>query len=266
MALANALAILLYLSCSVILIRIFVQRDVASKIPLPVGLLTLLALIFHAGDIFFTMRNVGGWDLGLFSSLSIASWLMALIAFLIGIKSSKAHPGIIIYPLVMISLVLKSNLPSIQTATLIEPALEWHILLSLAAYSLFTLAAIQSIILSIQEQQLRHHHSGGILRKLPPVQTMEHSLFQLITVGFILLTIGFITGIIFVEDLFAQHLIHKTVLSITAWIVFATLLWGRWKYGWRGNTAVKWTIVGFIFLVLAYFGSKLVLEFIIKPV
>jgi ABC-type uncharacterized transport system permease subunit len=101
------------------------------------------------------------------------------------------------------------------------------------------------------------------MRKLPPVQTMEHNLFQLITVGFILLTIGFITGIIFIEDLFAQHLVHKTVLSITAWIVFATLLWGRWKYGWRGNTAVKWTITGSIFLVLAYLGSKLVLEFIL---
>ncbi len=264
MALANALAILLYLSCSVILIRRFVQRDSTENNTIfPVSLLVILALIFHATDIFFTMKNAGGWDLGLFSSLSIASWLMAFIALILGAKSPRAHPGIVIYPLVMISLVLKSNLPSTQTTTLIEPALEWHILLSLAAYSMFALAALQAIILSIQERQLRQHHINGIMRKLPPLQTMEQSLFQLITAGFILLTIGFITGIIFIDDLFAQHLVHKTVLSIISWIVFATLLWGRWKYGWRGNTAVKWTLVGFILLVLAYFGSKLVLEFIL---
>ena len=264
MALANALAILLYLSCSVILIRRFVQRDSTdSNTIFPVNLLVILALIFHATDIFFTMKNAGGWDLGLFSSLSIASWLMAFIALVLGAKSPRAHPGIVIYPLVLISLVLKSNLPSTQTTTLIEPALEWHILLSLAAYSMFALAAIQAIILSIQEHQLRQHHINENMRKLPPLQTMEQSLFQLITAGFILLTIGFITGVIFIDDLFAQHLVHKTILSIISWIVFATLLWGRWKYGWRGNTAVKWTLVGFILLVLAYFGSKLVLEFIL---
>lgn len=264
MALANALAILLYLSCSVILIRRFVQRDsTESKTIFPVSLLILLALVFHAADIFFTMKHAGGWDLGLFSSLSIATWLMAFIASLIGEKSPRAHPGIVIYPLVMISLVLKSNLPSTQATTIIEPALEWHILLSLAAYSLFALAALQAVILSIQERQLRQHHINGFMRKLPPLQTMEQSLFQLITAGFILLTIGFVTGVIFINNLFAQHLVHKTVLSIISWIVFATLLWGRWKYGWRGNTAVKWTLIGFILLVLAYFGSKLVLEFIL---
>ena len=264
MALANALAILLYLSCSVILIRYFVQRDRAEIDTIfPVSLLVLLALVFHAADIFFTMKNAGGWDLGLFSSLSIASWLMAFVTLIIGAKSPRAHPGIVIFPLVMISLVLKSNLPSTQTTTLIEPALEWHILLSLAAYSLFALAAFQAIILSIQERQLRQHHVNGIVRKLPPLQTMEQSLFQLIGAGFILLTIGLITGVIFIDNLFAQHLVHKTILSIISWIIFATLLWGRWKYGWRGNTAVKWTLVGFTLLVLAYFGSKLVLEFIL---
>lgn len=265
MALANALAILLYLSCSVILIRSFVQRDQTEINTLfPINLLTLLALIFHASDIFFTMKNAEGWDLGLFSTLSIVAWLMALIALLTGLKESRAHLGIVIYPAVMIGLALKTSLPSTQTITLSDPALEWHVLLSLAAYSLFALAALQAIILAIQERQLRQHHINAIIGKLPPLQTMEHGLFQLINAGFILLTIGLITGAIFIEDLFIQHLLHKTVLSLIAWIVFAILLWGRWKYGWRGNTAVKWTLSGFSFLVLAYFGSKLVLEFILN--
>ncbi|MDF1587791.1 MAG: cytochrome c biogenesis protein CcsA [Gammaproteobacteria bacterium] len=266
MALANALAILLYLSCSVILIRLFLQKSQAV-IPhlLSAEILGLLALIFHASDIFFTMKQLGGWDLGLFTTLTIASWLMAFLAFLFGLRTSSAHPGIVIYPLTIITLVLKESLPSEHATALTDPALEWHILLSLAAYSLFTLAALQALVLSFQERQLRQHHVNVFFRRLPPLQTMEKGLFQLLVSGFILLSIGLITGAIFIEDLFAQHLVHKTVLSLVAWCVFATLLWGRKQHGWRGTTAVKWTLTGFAFLVMAYLGTKLVLEFILVP-
>ena len=264
MAIANSLAFLLYLCCSVILIRDFVQRDQRHPITLPVGIMTILALTFHGADIFFTMRIAGGWDLGLFTTLEVAAWLMAFIAFLAGAKIPQAHPGMIIYPLVALSLILKTTLPAEQTTNLPNPALEWHILLSLAAYSLFTLAAVQAIVLAIQEQQLRQRHLAGLMRKLPPLQTMETALFQLIGGGFILLTIGLLTGVLFIEDIFAQHLVHKTALSIVAWCVFATLLWGRWQYGWRAKTAIKWTLIGFSFLVLAYLGSKLVLEFLLS--
>src|SRR5690606_34400450 len=115
------------------------------------------------------------------------------------------------------------------------------------------------IILAIQEKQLRHKNAGGLLRKLPPLQTMEKALFQLLNAGFILLTLGLITGFVFVDDFIDQHVAHKTVLSIIAWLVFAGLLWGRMQYGWRSQTAVKWTLSGFGFLLLAYVGSKLVL-------
>jgi len=263
MALANSLAFLLYLCCSAALIRNFVQRDQQSFVLFPVSILTIVALIAHGADITFTMKNAGGWDLSLFATLTVATWLMAFIAFILGSKWPKAHPGMIIYPLVALSLVLKTSLPNEQGTVLSNPALEWHILLSLAAYSLFTLAALQAIVLAIQEQQLRQRHVAGIMRKLPPLQSMEQSLFKLIVTGFIFLTIGLFTGFLFLEDIFAQHLVHKTVLSIIAWCVFATLLWGRRQYGWRGKTAIKWTLFGFSFLVLAFFGSKLVLEFFI---
>jgi len=190
--------------------------------------------------------------------------LMALIALLIGMRLPNAHPGIIVYPLVAMSLMLKVELPSPEPPSLAEPALEWHVLLSLAAYSFFMLAAIQAIILAIQEKQLHQRHINGLLRKLPPLQTMERALFQLLTSGFILLTLGLITGLMFVDDLFAQHLVHKTVLSIIAWCVFASLLWGRVRYGWRGQTAVKWTLAGSVFLLLAYMGSKFVLEYLMS--
>lgn len=263
MALANSLAFLLYLCCSVVLIRDFVQRDQQRSILFPVSILTIVALVAHGADIFFTMKSAGGWDLRLFATLEVATWLMALIAFILGSKLPKAHPGMIIYPVVALSLILKTSLPSEQGSTLANPALEWHILLSLAAYSLFTLAALQAIVLAVQDKQLRQRHLAGLIRKLPPLQSMELGLFQLITAGFIFLTIGLFTGLLFIEDIFAQHLIHKTVLSLIAWCVFATLLWGRKQHGWRGKTATKWTLIGFSFLALAYFGSKFVLEFFI---
>tara|TARA_R110001583_G_scaffold173287_1_gene327270 strand:- start:119503 stop:120297 length:795 start_codon:yes stop_codon:yes gene_type:complete len=261
MAIANSLAFLLYLSCSVILIRNFVQRNQQSVITFPIGIMTVLALIFHGADIFLTMED--GWDLSLFSTLAVATWLMAFIALILGSKQKYAHPGIVIYPVVALSLILKTSVPSEPTTILTNPALEWHILLSLAAYSLFTLAALQAIILAIQEQQLRQRHLVGLMRKLPPLQSMETTLFQLISAGFILLTLGLTAGLFFIQDIFAQHLIHKTVLSLIAWCVFAMLLQGRLRYGWRGKTAIKWTLIGFIFLVFAYFGSKFVLEFLI---
>ncbi|MBD3634867.1 MAG: cytochrome c biogenesis protein CcsA [Methylophaga sp.] len=265
MAIANALAFLLYLSSSAILIQRFVQKSQSAVKPgIPVGILIIMALLFHAADIFFTMRAAGGWDLGLFSTFSVATWLMALIALIVGSRMPESHPGIVVYPLVALSLMLRVELPSPEPPSLSDPALEWHVLLSLAAYSLFMLAAIQAVVLAVQEKQLRRHHVAGIIRKLPPLQTMEKGLFQLIITGFALLTIGLITGFMFVDDLLAQHLVHKTVLSVIAWCVFAALLWGRLRHGWRGKTAVKWTLSGFGFLLLAYMGSKFVLEYLVN--
>jgi ABC-type uncharacterized transport system permease subunit len=92
---------------------------------------------------------------------------------------------------------------------------------------------------------------------------MESLLFQMLATGIVFLTLSLTSGFIFIENLFAQHLVHKTVLSILAWIIFTGLLIGRSRYGWRGQTAIQWTLIGFILLLLAYFGSKLVLELIL---
>ena len=95
---------------------------------------------------------------------------------------------------------------------------------------------------------------------------MENLLFQMIQVGFVLLTLALLSGFIFLDNIFAQHLVHKTVLSMIAWLLFAILLWGRWHFGWRGKKAIHFTLGGFIFLMLSYFGSKIVLEIILHKV
>jgi len=143
------------------------------------------------------------------------------------------------------------------------PGLIFHVVTSIVAYSILGLAAIQAVVLSIQNSFLHKHQPGGLIRMMPPLRTMEALLFDAIIIGFICLSVSLITGIIFLENMFAQHLAHKTVLSIIAWLVFAILLTGRWLVGWRGRTAIRWTLGGFISLMLAYFGSKFVLELIL---
>jgi ABC-type uncharacterized transport system permease subunit len=138
-----------------------------------------------------------------------------------------------------------------------------HILTSIIAFSLLNIAALQAILLAIQDQQLKSHPPKRFIQSLPPLQTMETLLFQMLGVGVFFLSISLISGFMFVENLFAQHLVHKTVLSILAWIIFSSLLLGRTRYGWRGQLAIQWTLIGFVSLLLAYFGSKLVLELIL---
>ncbi len=135
-----------------------------------------------------------------------------------------------------------------------------HITLAALAAGWLSIAAITVLLLSWQDTRLRTRTPMGVLGLLPPVETLEITLFRALTGGFIVLTFVLLTGLFFVTDVLAQHLIHKMVLAIVAWLVFATLLWGRYRYGWRGRKARQFTTVGFVILALAYFGSKFVLE------
>jgi len=141
--------------------------------------------------------------------------------------------------------------------------LKLHVLLSMLAYSLLTLASVQALLLAVQDHYLRKRRPGGFIRALPPLMTMEALLFEMIGIGFVLLTLALLSGFAFLENMFAQHLVHKTVLSVVAWMVFGGLLLGRRVWGWRGRKAIVWTLSGFAILILAYFGSKLVLELVL---
>jgi hypothetical protein len=175
------------------------------------------------------------------------------------------EPGDLLLPLAALTLFLEARYPSVgfmrQTAGW---DIKIHVLLSMLAYSLLTLASVQAILLAVQDHHLRIRQPGGFVRGLPPLQTMESLLFEMIGAGFVLLTLALASGFAFLEDMFAQHLVHKTVLSTLGWLVFGGLLVGRLRYGWRGRTAIIWTLSGFVILILAYFGSKAVLELILQ--
>lgn len=135
-----------------------------------------------------------------------------------------------------------------------------HLVSSVLAFGLLSIAGVYALFVFIVDHFLRRHHLSPLVRSLPPLEVLEDLLFKQIAAGFTLLTVSLGSGMMFISDIFAQHLVHKTILSIVAWLVFGVLLWGRWRYGWRGSLAVRLTLAGVVLLLLSYFGSKLVLE------
>ena len=168
------------------------------------------------------------------------------------------------FPLSALSVLVSTYAPDTDIANgNSDGGILLHIGSSILAYAVLTLAAAQAALVALQDHQLRHRHTRGIIQVLPPLQLMETMLFELLWVGVILLSISIGTGILFLDDIFAQHLVHKTTLSIIAWILFSILLWGHYQLGWRSQTAVRLTLAGFALLMLGFFGSKLVLELIL---
>jgi ABC-type uncharacterized transport system permease subunit len=157
-----------------------------------------------------------------------------------------------------------------------------HVVLAMLAYSLSTIAILHALLMALVERRLHQstkpRGTGGAflgdggtmlrgpLASLPPLLTLERLLFRLIGAAFALLTLTLATGILFSESLFGRPLRfdHKTVFSVVSWLTFAALLVGRHFYGWRGRTALRWTLAGFVFLLLAYVGSRFVLEVILQ--
>ena len=262
----GTLAIILYLITSAALtLRLTKGKDAVSLSRGTVLSLGLAAVALHAATLYPDIITASGLNLGFFNAASLIALLSVLLLLLASFKQPMENLGIPVLPIaaatVGLAILFRGEAHSISSGSW---KLDMHILFSVLAYSVLALAAVQAALLAIQETHLRNRRPGGFIRALPPMQVMEQLLFQMIGSGFALLSAALLTGIFFLEDIFAQHLVHKTILSIIAWLVFGILLWGRWRHGWRGRTAIRWSLTGFIVLLLAYFGSKFVLELVLQ--
>jgi len=255
------LTICAYLGASVYLIKGFCRQQSQYK----AIYLAWLAVIMHFSYIGLFFLQINHFNFSLFNTASLISALVAFLLLLANLSKPVEKLGVIVFPFATIIFTLDIIYSDKYQ---ILPHHTWqmniHIFSSIIAFSLLSIAALQALFLALQEKQLRCHPPKKFILNLPALQTMESLLFQMITVGLLFLSVSLVTGILFIDDLFAQHLVHKTILSIVAWLIFSALLMGRKLYGWRGQTAVKLTLAGFILLLLAYFGSKLVLEIILK--
>ena len=220
------------------------------------------AIALHALDHALAWRAPGGADLHFFAALSLVGLGMAVLTALYGATGRMAALGVVVFPLAAASL-LGYVLHGTEASAPLDWRLQLHAWLALLAYAALAVAALLALMLWAQERALRRREFHGWLRALPPLVELETLLFRTVAVGFVLLTATLLTGVLFVQDLLAQQLVHKTVLSVLSWLIFGGLLLGRWRRGWRGTTAVRWTLVAMALLVLSYFGSKFVLELVL---
>ncbi len=223
-----------------------------------------LAVLLHGAAHLLAWRAGGGADLHLFAALSLVGLGMAVLTAVVGATGRMAALGVLVFPLAALMLLVYQLYGHVQHREPLDWRLQLHAWMALLAYATLAVAALFALMLWLQERALRRREFHGWLRALPPLVELESLLFRTIAVGFALLTATLLTGVLFVENLLAQHLVHKTVLSVLSWLAFGGLLLGRWRYGWRGVTAVRWTLAAMALLVLAFFGTKFVLEVLLQ--
>jgi ABC-type uncharacterized transport system permease subunit len=204
-----------------------------------------------------------GMNLGLTNALSTIFWLTTLFYWIANLFHDLHRLQAFVLPPTAAVLLLQWAFPETHLlAYAREPLFRVHLTIAFGAYSLLTFAALHALLMAAAERAL--HRKPTLLRlpDFPPLISMETLLFQIIAAGFLLLTLTLVSGVLFSEQLFHKAFMfnHKNVFTIVSWLIFASLLVGRWKYGWRGRIAVRWTLFGFGALLLAYLGSKFVLE------
>ena len=226
----------------------------------------LAPLALHAWLLVQSTLGGPGLILGVGNAISAILWLTVLIYWVGNFFYKLEGLQSLVMPVAAIAALLPALLPVPAPLPNTELGVfKFHLLISLLAYSLFTIGSLHVLLMALLERRLHDGVLSQTLQGLPPLLAMEALLFRIIWAGFILLTLTLASGVVFSEELFgrAAKLSHKTVFGVLSWLIFAALLAGRHIYGWRGRVAVRWTLAGFLTLVLAYIGSKFVLEVIL---
>lgn len=255
------IAILLYFAGGLVQLA-GLKREVPGKRTI-VQAAGALAIIAHAIFSYQEIYTPAGINLGFFSMATVIALAIAAIVLLSSIRRPVDNLFILLFPLALITVVCALATRDVYTPrTDISAGILIHIVLSILAYSLLTIAAFQAALLSFGDYELRHRKLD-ILKNLPPLQTMEALLFEMLWFGLIFLSFAIASGFLFLRNVDWPGLLHHTIITMAAWVVFAILLWGRYKMGWRGAIACRWTLSGFVLLALGYFGTKFVLQLVL---
>lgn len=217
-----------------------------------------------------------GMHFGFVIGLMCVAWLAALVSFAESFFNRVAVLDMVVFPVCAVVFLLPLALGEDAAIRMAGDFLfQLHLLIALAAYSLLGIAAMHALIMAYQERALHkpmaRNADGRKLRErfldqLPSLMSMESILFRQLWAGFLLLTLTLATGFVFSEQWggTAGALNHKTIFAVLSWLSFAVLLGGRMFMGWRGKVALRWCLGSYAVLLLAYFGTQFVLEFILK--
>jgi ABC-type uncharacterized transport system permease subunit len=232
----------------------------------PSRLLLFAPLLAHAYLLGQVVFPVDGMSLGFGSSVSA----MAALTVLFYGMAVWYYPLVSMQSLVLLfaafGLVLQWFLPTTSLIPVAgRPWFRFHMLMAFMAYGLFTIAALHAVLIALAEKYLHKPVPPRMVAALPPLLTLEKLLFRMVEAGFVILSLTLFTGVFFSESIYGRAfpLTHMTVFGMTSWLIYAALLTGRKVYGWRGRTAIFWTLAGFVSLLLAYVGVKFVLEVIL---
>lgn len=229
-------------------------------------LIAIVGALLHGFSNFDVIWTDGGLNLGITKSVSLVAWIMLVFVLIASFRLPLTNLLALILPLAAagaLTLLLTPDDPVLPAASLSDPLI-WHIMISIVAYSILFMAACQSVLLAVLEHRLKSKQTLKLLRLLPPLQTMESLLFGLLWAGITALTLAIGSGFIFLDDMFEQRVVHHTVLALASWVLYAALLAGHRLLGWRGTTAVRWTLIAFSLLLLGYLGSKFVIEVLLE--
>jgi ABC-type uncharacterized transport system permease subunit len=224
-----------------------------------------LTLLAHGALLYVSVLGEGDIRLGFGNSVSTVFWLAAMMYWVSSLGAPMARvqswvTGLAALGTLFMAVFTTTHaIPNSQTL-----ALRAHLVVAFLAYGLLAVAALHALLMTLLEKQL--HRGAAAVGAVPPLLTLEAVLFRTIGAGFVLLTLAVSSGIVFSEELFGQalQLNHKVVFGILSWLVFGGLLLGRHFRGWRGRTALWWTITGFTLLLLAYLGTQFVLEVVLR--
>jgi ABC-type uncharacterized transport system permease subunit len=226
----------------------------------------LVPLAMHTYLLGHSLFAPDGLHLGFSNAISAILWLTVTIYWIGNFFYRLDGLQALVLPLAAVAAALPAIVPPAGALPNTDlAAFKIHLLISMLAYSLFTIASLHVALMALLEKRLHDGSLTQVLQKLPPLLTMEALLFRMIRAGFVLLTLTLASGVVFSEELFGKpaQFNHKTVFGVVSWLIFGALLAGRHIYGWRGRTAVRWTLAGFLTLVLAYIGSRFVVEIVL---
>lgn len=228
-------------------------------------------LFLHAwllyDSVFIISGEQPGISLDFGNALSMVFWLTVLIYWITDIRQTYNSLQAFVLPPAALFVLIHGGIHEFNVLPYTnEPLFLAHLIIALFAYSLFTFAALHALLMAAAERSLHNKPSLIRLADFPPLITMEKMLFRVISLGFLLLTLTLVSGVMFSEHIFhqAMRFNHKNVFTLLSWLIYAGLLLGRFVYGWRGRTAIRLTLSGFILLLLAYAGTKFVMQFLLR--
>lgn len=225
-----------------------------------------VGLLSHGAALGYSLFGGDGLNIGFSHAISLIIWLVMGAYFFIGFDNQLLRlAALYLAPIAVAAALLPMLLPAQRIVHYAGFAFKLHFVVAILAYALFTVAALHALLMLFLEKRLHEGAMPQELQGMPPLLRIERLLFQLLGVAFLLLTATLVSGVFFSETLFGKafQISYKTVFAVFSWLIFGGLLFGQWKFGWRGKLAVRWTLIGFVLLLLSYAGSKFVLEIVL---